>query len=54
MARMEAMDNHELREYMLQKKGTLESQMKTTIKKVSCNWYILLGFYFVTMKAPLL
>jgi hypothetical protein len=37
MARMEAMDNHELREYMLQKKGTLESQMKTTIKKVSCN-----------------
>ncbi|KAG2634084.1 hypothetical protein PVAP13_2NG249103 [Panicum virgatum] len=34
MARMEAMDNHELREYMLQKKGTLESQMKTTIKKL--------------------
>ncbi|KAG2642225.1 hypothetical protein PVAP13_2KG276316 [Panicum virgatum] len=34
MARMEAMDNHELREYMLQNKGTLESQMKTTIKKL--------------------
>ncbi|CAN6166215.1 unnamed protein product [Urochloa humidicola] len=35
MARMEAMDNHELREYMTtQKKGTLESQMKATIKKL--------------------
>ncbi|CAN6203940.1 unnamed protein product [Urochloa humidicola] len=35
MARMEAMDNHELREYMSQKKGTLiESQMKATIKKL--------------------
>ncbi|CAL5075318.1 unnamed protein product [Urochloa decumbens] len=35
MARMEAMDNHELREYMSQKKGTQhESQMKATIKKL--------------------
>ncbi|CAN6195287.1 unnamed protein product [Urochloa humidicola] len=35
MARMEAMDNHELRECMAtQKKGTLESQMKATIKKL--------------------
>lgn len=44
MARMEAMDNHELREYMLQKKGTLQSQMKVTIKKVSFCWYILMSF----------
>lgn len=29
------MDNHDLREYMLQKRGTLENQMKVTIKKVS-------------------
>ncbi|CAO2148338.1 unnamed protein product [Urochloa humidicola] len=34
MARMEAMDNHELREYKTQKKVTIESQMKATIKKL--------------------
>ncbi|CAO2141329.1 unnamed protein product [Urochloa humidicola] len=34
MARMETMDNNDLREYMTQKKGTLESKMKATIKKL--------------------
>ncbi|XP_062194400.1 uncharacterized protein LOC133897622 isoform X2 [Phragmites australis] len=34
VARMEAMAGQELREYMLQKKATLRSQVKATIKKL--------------------